>query len=208
MSLARTPTKTKTKTRNVKRKKKGRRNERRLSFKYSFCIPASLALQLSLKAGPDSYFQKKLDIALGSANDPRTFPTTTQLQNSLMLSIGLQQFIAKSIETCANIWTLKGCTAISPARNNFFHVGPPSLSGAHSLRAEATRMCWIDWRQIEGHYYKSNNFRDGTTELGESIQICRNSRAGEILSLKQRGESFALAAAKAPERASARIATI
>jgi len=69
-------------------------------------------------------------------------------------------------------------------------------------------MCWIDWRQIEGHYYKSNNFRDGTTELGESIQICRNSRAGEILSLKQRGESFALAAAKAPERASARIATI
>ena len=121
-SLARTPTKTKTKTRNVKRKKKGRRNERRLSFKYSFCIPASLALQLSLKAGPDSYFQKKLDIELGSANDPRTFPTTTQLQKSLMPSIGLRQFIAKSIETCANIWILKGCTAISPAHMNLFHI--------------------------------------------------------------------------------------
>ena len=96
-----------------------------------------------------------------------------------MLSIGLQQFIAKSIETCANIWTLKGCTASLLHAIIFSYVGPPSLSGAHSLRAEATRMCWIDWRQIEGHYYKSNNFRDGTTELGESIQICRNSRAGE-----------------------------
>ena len=73
----------------------------------------------SVKAGPDSYFQKKLDIVLGSANEPRAFPTTTQSQNSLMPSIGLQQFIAWSIETCANIWTLKGCTAVSPARMNF-----------------------------------------------------------------------------------------